>query len=149
MCDWSAAVDANDTMVRAIQLNYRKVFDLIDRHILLEKCAKFTLPTFIISRTFHMIISWVGAFCTTEASWCVWATMSLNGCQCMEAYTQGICMGPTAFLLMTNDLLEDERRINLVDDTRTQELCHVSGSDSKLQSIADDTTGWSLNNGMQ
>ena len=36
----------------------------------------------------------------------------------------------------------------LVDDTMTWELCQVSGSDSKVQSIADATTGWSLNNGM-
>ena len=50
---------------------------------------------------------------------------------------------------MINDLLVNERRIKFVDDTVTWELCHASGNNSRLQSIADDTAGWSLNNGMQ
>ena len=49
-----------------------------------------------------------------------------------------------AFLLMISDLLEDEKRIKFVDDTMTRELCYAPGNDSKLQSIANNTTGYTI-----
>ena len=52
--DWSVATDSSDQMVRALLLDYRKAFDLIDHHILLRKLGQLGLPEFIVS--------WVGAF---------------------------------------------------------------------------------------
>ena len=62
---------------------------------------------------------------------------------------QGTRVGPTVFLFIVNELLEDQRRVKFVDDPATWECCHVTGRDSHLQAVATDTASWSDRNGMQ
>ena len=50
---------------------------------------------------------------------------------------------------MVNDLLQGCRRVKYVDDTVTWERCPVTGRDSRLQAIADETDAWLVCNGMQ
>ena len=133
MHDWTVATDASNTMVRAILLDYRKAFDLIDHHILLEKLANFEFPTFIVS--------WVGAFPHDRRQQVRIGDRVTKWLPVHDGVPQGTRIGPTAFLLMINDLLMNERRIKFVDDTITWKLCHVSGNNSRLQPIADDTAG--------
>ena len=52
--EWSSATDSSDTMVRALLLDYRRAFDLIDHCILMGKLGQLGLPIFVVS--------WVAAF---------------------------------------------------------------------------------------
>ena len=139
--DWSVATDSSDKMVRALLLDYRKAFDLIDHHILLRKLGQLGLPEFIVS--------WVGAFLhgrqqrvRVEQSVSDW--LPVNG-----GVPQGTRVGPIVFLFMVNDLLEGRRRVKFVDDTASWECCHVTGRDSSLQDVANDSAEWSKSNKMQ
>ncbi len=139
--DWAGATDSRDTMVRALLLDYRKAFDLIDHHILMSKLGQFGLPDFIVS--------WVAAFLhgrqqRVRVGEHLSAWLPVHG-----GVPQGTRVGPIVFLFMINDLLEDQRRVKFVDDTVTWECCHVSGRDSRLQVIANDADSWSDRNGMQ
>ena len=139
--DWSVATDSSDKMVRALLLDYRKAFDLIDHHILLRKLGQLGLPEFIVS--------WVGAFLhgrqqrvRVEQSVSEW--LPVNG-----GVPQGTRVGPIVFLFIVNDLLEGRRRVKFVDGTASWECCHVTGRDSSLQDVANDSAEWSKSNKMQ
>ena len=141
MHDWSVATDSSDTMVRALLLDYRKAFDLIDHHILLDKLGQLGLPRFIVS--------WVAAFLHDRKQQVKIGTHVTDWLPVHDGVPQGTRLGPTVFLFMVNDLLASKRRIKFVDDTLTWERCHVSGNDSDIQDTAEDTAGWSVRNRMQ
>ena len=46
-------------------------------------------------------------------------------------------------------LLASRRKIKFANDTISWEVCHASGSDSRIQTIIDDAAEWSLNNMIQ
>ena len=45
--------------------------------------------------------------------------------------------GHIAFRIMINDLLGDHSKAKFVDDTTVREICHVTGTDSKMQDIVE------------
>ena len=47
--DWAVTTDFSDKMIRALLLDYRKAFDLIDHGILMNKLGQLGLPGFIAS----------------------------------------------------------------------------------------------------
>ena len=139
--DWSVATDSSDKMVRALLLDYRKAFDLIDHHILLRKLGQLRLLEFIVL--------WVGAFLhgrqqrvMVEQSISDW--LPVNG-----GMPQGTRVGPSVFFFMVNDLLEGRRRVKFVDDTASWECCHITGRDSSLQDVTNDSAQWLKSSKMQ
>ena len=96
--DWATATDVPDVAVRALLPDYRKAFDFIDHHVLIDKLLSLNLP--------DLLHSWIAAFLQGRhqqvkvgedlAEW-----LPMNGGVC-----QGTRVRPLAFLFMVNDLLE-------------------------------------------
>jgi len=141
MHDWSVATDSTNTMVRALLLDYRKAFDLIDHHVLLEKIKHLKLPSFVMS--------WIAAFLHNRRQQVRIGSHVSGWLPVHGGVPQGTRIGPITFLFMVNDLLEGHRRAKFVDDTMTWDCCDVSAEDSKIQAIAQETAAWSGVNKMQ
>ncbi len=139
--DWANRTDRSNTMIRAVLLDYRKAFDLIDHHILLQKLDNLGLPGFIVS--------WVAAFLQGRKQQVKIDQYVTDWLPVHAGVPQGTRLGPLLFLIMINNLLEAHRRIKFVDDTISWEVCHASGSGSEIQSILSDASTWSLDNMMQ
>ena len=45
---WNKSTDGNGATVRVMLFDFRKAFDLIDHHILLEKLKKYDIPKSIL-----------------------------------------------------------------------------------------------------
>ena len=97
----------------------------------------------------RLIVLWVGAFLhgrqqrvRVEQSVSDW--LPVNG-----GVPQGTRVGSIVFLFMVNDLLKGRRRVKFVDDTASWECCHVTGRDSSLQDVANDSAEWSESNKVQ
>jgi hypothetical protein len=142
MHEWSTATDARGVAVRALLLDYRKAFDLIDHHVLMDKLQSLGLPQFILS--------WIAAFLYDRhqrvklgehmAEW-----LPVNG-----GVPQGTRVGPLVFLFMVNDLLEGSNRSKFVDDTLSWEVCQQPlAENSRFQLVADNVTTWTDINHMQ
>ena len=62
---------------------------------------------------------------------------------------QGTRVSPIVFIFVVNDLLEGRHQVKFVDDTASWECCHVTGRDSSLQDVTNDSAEWSESNMMQ
>ena len=140
--DWATATGVPGVAVRALPLDHRKAFDLIDRHVLIDKLESLNLPDFL-----H---AWIAAFLQgrhqqvkVEEHLAEWLPM--NG-----SAPQGTRVGPLAFLFMPPDLLEGAKRTRLVDDTLTWAVCRQSVEvNSTLQHKVDEVMAGTNVNRMQ
>ena len=46
---WNGDTDGNSATVRIVQFDFKKAFDLIDHHILIQKLASYELPSIVVN----------------------------------------------------------------------------------------------------
>ena len=129
---WLCDTDGNGATVRAILLDFRKAFDLIDHKILVRKLMTYSLPS--------SIITWITDFLTcrrqrvklSQDCFSEWGSIP-------SGVPHGTKLGPWLFVIMIDDL-STTGNCNMwkyVDDTTISEVVQRS-QNSDLQRLVDD-----------
>lgn len=115
--------DGTGAVVSVVVFDYRRVFDLIDHHIIL----KLDIPHGVLCWVLDILSSWkqrvkLESVCLSERG------------QVPAGISQGTKLGPWLFLLMINDLnIPDMSMWKYVKDTTSVEITHC-GEVSHAQS---------------
>ena len=122
---WTMATDGTGVVVSVVVFDYRRVFDLIDHHIIL----KLDIPRGVLCWVLDFLSSWkqhvkLGSVCLSETG------------QVPAGISQGTKLGPWLFLLMINNLnIPDMSMWKYVDYTtsvevkRCGEMSHTQSAD--------------------
>ena len=127
---WTMMTDGTGALVSVVVFDYRRVFDLIDHHIIL----KLDIPRGVLCWVLDILSSWkqhvkLESVCLSERG------------QVPAGISQGTKLGPWLFLLMINDLnIPDMSMWKYVNDTTSVEITHC-GEVSHAQS-ADKCSYW-------
>ena len=109
---WTMATDGTGAVVSVVVFDYRRVFDLIDHHIIL----KLDIPRGVLCWVLDFLSSWkqhvkLGSVCLSETG------------QVPAGISQGTKLGPWLFLLMINNLnIPDMSMWKYVDYTTSVEV---------------------------
>ena len=130
---WAQAKYGNNATIGTVLFDYRKVFDLIDHRILVDKLSKFILPTRIINSIIDFLSGRSQRIKLAEGCYSKWGSVP-------SGIPQGTKLGPWLFLILINDLtLNGNFKAQLwkyVDNTTTSEVVAKGGA-SNAQHIAD------------
>ena len=137
---WLTCVEQPGTCVRVLLLDYSKAFDRVDHTTLLSKLANTSCPDFLVQ--------WVTSFLCQRQQRVKLGNTYSSWSDVKAGVPQGTLLGPTAFLLQINDLKTTCPSVKYVDDTTIWESCGWEGTDSKIQTAADQALLWSCNNKM-
>ena len=120
---WTMMTDGTGALVSVVVFDYRRVFDLIDHHIIL----KLDIPRGVLCWVLDILSSWkqrvkLESVCLSERG------------QVPVGISQGTKLRPWLFLLMINDLkIPDMSMWKYVNDTTSVEITHC-GEMSHAQS---------------
>ena len=129
----SKETDGTSAAVRLVLFDYRKAFDLIDHHILVQKLSGLDIP--------RWFINWVCDFLTNRNQ-----RVKLSSV-CHSEW--GTKLGPWLFLLMINDLrVPNVPTWKYVDDTSVAETVH-KGAPTNAQTAVTSVECWSQKNFME
>ena len=140
--EWNGSTDGNGGTTRVVLFDFRKAFDLIDHHLLVQKLKTYDLPPWTID--------WITDFIT-----CRKQRVKLNR-DCYSDWElvpagvpQGTILGPWLFIIMMNDIeITSSDNWKYVDDTTISEYVN-KGEMSNIQSEVDEFTAQAQANKFQ
>ena len=128
--EWNSATDGDGATVRAVLFDFKKAFDLIDHHILINKLHNYDLPEAILFWIIDFLIDRkqrvkLGSDCFSE-----WGAIPAG-------VPQGTKLGPWLFIIMINELdIPDNKLWKYVDDTTISETV-AKNRPSTIQTAVD------------
>ena len=139
MHEWQSTLDRGGA-VRALFVDFKKAFDLVNHNLLLRKLLGSNVP--------HCLIKWFFSYLdqrsqrvrigTNVSGW-----LHLNG-----AMPQGSWLGPLSFLVLVDDLNVDCLIHKYVDDTTLTELFSAQQQPSNMSHFFQQLMDWADNNDM-
>jgi len=137
--EWQSALDRGGA-VRALLIDFRKAFDLVNHNFLLQKLLNKNVP--------HCLINWFYSYLDHRMQrvrianeYSEW--LYLNG-----AMPQGSWLGPLSFLVLIDDLNVDCLIHKYVDDTTLTEPLCVQSQPTSMQYFFQQLQCWANDNDM-
>jgi len=137
---WLQTLD-NKGSVRALFVNFKKAFDIVNHNILFTKLKNFS--------TSHCLFKWFASYLfhrcqrvkvgNRVSSW-----KTLSG-----SMPQGSTLGPLSFIVIIDDLRANCEVHKFVDDATLSELIIPSSSPSNMADYLGSLLMWTADNGMQ
>ena len=138
--EWQSTLDHGGA-VRALLVDFKKAFDLVNHNILLRKLLNRNVP--------HCLIKWFLSYLdhrsqrvrigTNYSGW-----LHLNG-----AMPQGSWLGPLSFLVLIDDLDVGCLIHKYVDDTTLTESLYVQHQPSNMELFFHQLQDWAYSNNME
>lgn len=137
---WMETLD-NKGSVRALFVDFKKAFDIVNHNILFNKLKKFNIS--------HCLLKWVASYLFQRTQRVrvhnqisSWKTLS-------GSMPQGSRLGPLAFIVMIDDLKAQCEVHKFVDDTTLSELIPPSHPATGMAGFFTHLLTWTADNDMQ
>ena len=138
--NWMASLDSGGS-VRAVFIDFRKAFDLVNHNILFSKLKKYDIP--------HFLLAWLGSYLSNRQQ-----SVRVNQClsswlPLMGGMPQGSWLGPLSFLVLIDDLTAGCPTVKYDDDTTLSETFQPKSYNSSMAVFLDNLLALSLENNME
>ena len=137
---WMATLD-NKGSVRAVFVDFRKAFDLVNHNILFRKLQNFNIP--------NCLLKWLGSYLSQRCQRVRVGSFVSSWKALRGGMPQGSRLGPLSFIVIIDDLATHCGLDKFVDDTTLSELLPPSASVSNMPLYFESILTWTVNNDMQ
>jgi len=122
---WQTTLDQGGA-VRAVLVDFKKAFDLVNHNLLLQK---------LLSGVSHFFIKWFFSYLQHRSQRVRISTSHSSHSQLNGEMPQGSWLGPLSFLVLINELKPDCLVHKYVYDTKLTELLYDRTKPSSMQSF--------------
>ena len=138
--EWQSILDHGGA-VRALLVDFKKAFDLVNHNLLLQKLLNKNVP--------HCLIKWFFSYLDNRSQRVRIGTDCSGWLRLNGAMPQGSWLGPLSFLVLIDDLDVDCLIHKYVDDTTLTESLYVQHQPSNMESYFQQLQDWACKNDME